>query len=140
MTNRFSGGCSARPNPATVSSALPVKRSLSAERVEALAAKVRRYESPDEQPFHPRSSLPKAILAPLDYPALLHPNDVNVNPKIYAFYTEEIVPAITARAQGSGSGVEGEDDGNYGSSATRDVEALQAISRRIHYGASSSSD
>lgn len=28
------------------------------------------------------------------------------------------------------------DDGNYGSAATRDVEALQAISRRIHFGES----
>jgi hypothetical protein len=27
-----------------------------------------------------------------------------------------------------------EDDGNYGSAATRDVEVLQALSRRIHFG------
>jgi chorismate mutase len=26
------------------------------------------------------------------------------------------------------------DDGNYGSAATRDVEVLQALSRRIHFG------
>jgi chorismate mutase len=27
-----------------------------------------------------------------------------------------------------------EDDGNYGSAATIDVEVLQAISKRVHYG------
>jgi chorismate mutase len=27
-----------------------------------------------------------------------------------------------------------EDDGNYGSSATKDIEALQLLSRRIHFG------
>lgn len=29
-----------------------------------------------------------------------------------------------------------EDDGNYGSAATIDVEVLQAISKRVHYGQS----
>lgn len=33
-------------------------------------------------------------------------------------------------------GEESRDDGNYGSSATRDVEVLQALSRRIHFGKS----
>lgn len=28
-----------------------------------------------------------------------------------------------------------EDDGNYGSAATIDVEVLQAISKRVHYSA-----
>ena len=27
-----------------------------------------------------------------------------------------------------------EDDGNYGSAATLDVEVLQSISKRVHYG------
>jgi hypothetical protein len=77
------------------------------------------------------------------------------------FYVKEIVPVITegvrvkvkvdgeAIAKGeedgkggnengneSGSGEDGRDDGNYGSSATRDVEVLQALSRRIHFGKS----
>lgn len=39
-------------------------------------------------------------------------------------YTESIVPVIC----------EDRDDSNYGSSATRDIECLQALSRRIHYG------
>lgn len=37
-----------------------------------------------------------------------------------------------------GAGIVGddeyEDDGNYGSAATIDVEVLQAISKRVHYG------
>lgn len=37
---------------------------------------------------------------------------------------------------GNAKGEDGRDDGNYGSSATRDVEVLQALSRRIHFGKS----
>lgn len=57
-------------------------------------------------------------------PAASHPS-VNVNHHILKFYVERIVPGITAHT----------DDGNYGSAATRDVEVLQALSRRIHFGA-----
>ena len=39
-------------------------------------------------------------------------------------YTKSIVPEIC----------QDRDDSNYGSSATRDIECLQALSRRIHYG------
>jgi hypothetical protein len=56
---------------------------------------------------------------------------------------KEIVPVITegVRVKGgngneNGDGEDGRDDGNYGSSATRDVEVLQALSRRIHFGKS----
>ncbi|GAA5820274.1 hypothetical protein JCM10212_000395 [Sporobolomyces blumeae] len=91
-------------------------------------AKIRRYDSPDEHPFTPRSQLPAAILPPLDYPPLLYdPTSINVNRQIMEFYTESIVPAITKPLKTN-------DDGNYGSAATRDLECLQAISRRIHYG------
>jgi chorismate mutase len=47
------------------------------------------------------------------------------------FYVKKIAPAITKPGKGRL-----EDDGNYGSAATRDVEVLQALSRRIHYGTS----
>ncbi|GAA5913565.1 chorismate mutase ARO7 [Sporobolomyces salmoneus] len=91
-------------------------------------AKIRRYDSPDEHPFTPRSLLPAPILPPLEYPPLLYdPTHLNVNPQILSFYTESIVPSITKRV-----GVP--DDGNYGSAGTRDLECLQAISRRIHCG------
>jgi chorismate mutase len=74
---------------------------------------------------------------------------VNVNPSILSFYVRSIVPRVTAQASlalaslkrskgiivGNDDG-ELEDDGNYGSAATVDVEVLQAISKRVHYGPS----
>ena len=42
--------------------------------------------------------------------------------------------AALKRANGIIGDEEYEDDGNYGSSATIDVEVLQAISKRVHYG------
>lgn len=65
----------------------------------------------------------------MNLPTLLHPHSVNVNSRIKSRYVKEVVPAITKNL-----GLE--DDGNYGSSATRDVEVLQAISRRVHFGLS----
>lgn len=100
---------------------------------ETVHAKIRRYDSPDEHPFTPRSQLPSAILPPLEYPPLLYdPTGINVNDRIMQFYVHQIVPSIT-RVVTERLGKEN-DDGNYGSAATRDLEALQAISRRIHYG------
>lgn len=88
--------------------------------------------SPDEHPFTPKSSLPLPILPPLNYPQLLYPNNVNVNSTILRFYIDEAVPTITKTVTAQ-LGVEN-DDGNYGSAGTRDIECLQAISRRIHCG------
>uniref|UniRef100_A0A0K3CMF1 chorismate mutase n=1 Tax=Rhodotorula toruloides TaxID=5286 RepID=A0A0K3CMF1_RHOTO len=94
-------------------------------------AKIRRYDSPDEHPFTPRSQLPDPILPPLSYPPLLHdPTSLNVNPRILSFYINSIVPAITRTVTERLGKVN--DDGNYGSAGTRDIECLQAISRRIH--------
>ncbi|KAH8924725.1 chorismate mutase [Atractiella rhizophila] len=103
---------------------------------EAVHAKCRRYESPDEHPFTERSKLPNAILPAINYPTVLHPQaseHVNVNGEITKFYIDRIVPNITKEATaalGGGS----DDDGNYGSAVTRDIECLQALSRRIHFG------
>ncbi|CEQ40209.1 SPOSA6832_01811, partial [Sporobolomyces salmonicolor] len=89
--------------------------------------------SPDEHPFTARSLLPAPILPPLSYPPLLYdPTHVNVNPQILRFYIDEIVPSIT-KAVTERLGKQN-DDGNYGSAGTRDIECLQAISRRIHCG------
>lgn len=92
-------------------------------------AKARRYTSPDEYPFTPIDRLPKPIIPVQDYPTLLHKPaasqpSVNVNHRILDFYVNRIIPGITPKG----------DDGNYGSAATRDVEVLQALSRRIHFG------
>ncbi|GAA5852306.1 hypothetical protein JCM9279_002495 [Rhodotorula babjevae] len=96
-------------------------------------AKIRRYDSPDEHPFTPRADLPAPILPPLNYPPLLvDPTGINVNPAIVTFYLESIVPSIT-RTVTDHLG-KANDDGNYGSAGTRDIECLQAISRRIHCG------
>ncbi|KAI8058069.1 chorismate mutase [Syncephalis plumigaleata] len=90
--------------------------------VEVVHARVRRYQSPDEYPF--TDNLPEPILPALDYPPTLHANNVNVNKKLLQAYLESIVPTLCVDT----------DDQNYGSSATRDIECLQALSRRIHYG------
>jgi len=109
---------------------------------EAFHAKARRYTSPDEYPF--TANLPEPVLKPLEFPQILYPNDVNVNPSILSFYTRQIVPRITRqatlqlsalkRANGITGDAEYEEDGNYGSAATIDIEVLQAISKRVHYG------
>jgi chorismate mutase len=80
----------------------------------------------------------------LSFPKILFPNNINANPSILSFYTRAIVPRITHRAtlalaaQKRALGIVGddefEDDGNYGSSATLDIEVLQSISKRVHYG------
>jgi hypothetical protein len=67
-----------------------------------------------------------------------------VNPKILEHYITALVPRLTRhpnRREDSAedNGVQNgeydeEDDGNYGSSATIDVEILQSISKRVHYG------
>ncbi|PWY98731.1 chorismate mutase [Testicularia cyperi] len=95
---------------------------------ESTHAKVRRFEAPDEYPFTDPKLLPKPILAPVQYPSLLWPHDVNVNDQIMKFYVDEILPNIT-RSLGQNA-----DDGHYGSSAIRDIEVLSAMSRRIHFG------
>ncbi|KAF9221568.1 chorismate mutase [Gyrodon lividus] len=110
--------------------------------IETFHAKARRYTSPDEYPF--TTDLPEPVLKPFDFPKILYPNDINANPSILSFYTRSIVPRITRRATLAlaatkrSSGIIGddeyEDDGNYGSAATIDVEILQAISKRVHYG------
>lgn len=97
---------------------------------EALQSRIRRFESPDENPFFPDAVLPP-ILKPLDYPEILHPNDVVVNDRIKDYYVNTLLPAVCADY---GHGDRGETQENYGSSATCDIAVLQALSRRIHFG------
>ena len=97
---------------------------------EVLQSRIRRYESPDEYPFFP-DALQPTILRPLNYPAILHANDVNVNSAIRRFYVDHFLPAACADF---GRQDRGESQENYGSAATCDVACLQALSRRIHFG------
>lgn len=97
---------------------------------EILQSRIRRYESPDEYPFFPEA-LQKPILRPLNYPPILHPNNVNVNPAIKRFYVDHFLPGA---CRDFGRQDRGESQENYGSAATCDVNCLQALSRRIHFG------
>lgn len=111
---------------------------------ETFHAKARRYTAPDEYPFTDPAELPPPILKPIAHPNILYPNKINANASILAFYTQSIVPRITRqatlalaaakRAQGVTGEGEYEDDGNYGSAAFIDLEVLQAVSKRVHYG------
>ena len=97
---------------------------------ERLQSLVRRYQSPDEYPFFP-DVLETPILEPLEYPNILHPNNVDVNRELKHKYIHVILPRV---CQGFGREDRGEKQENYGSSATCDVACLQALSRRIHFG------
>uniref|UniRef100_A0A7S0V2C0 Chorismate mutase n=1 Tax=Polytomella parva TaxID=51329 RepID=A0A7S0V2C0_9CHLO len=93
---------------------------------ERLHASVRRYTSPDEHAFFP-NALPAPSLPLMSYPSsCLAPfaANINLNHKILRSYIDDVIPDITVD----------DDDCNYGSAATLDVQCLQALSKRIHYG------
>lgn len=97
---------------------------------EQLQSLVRRYQSPDEYPFFPEV-LQEPILPPIQYPQILHPNDVNVNHKLKHSYINHILPKACVQYNRP---EKGEAQENYGSAATCDVSCIQALSRRIHFG------
>jgi chorismate mutase len=96
---------------------------------EKLHSAVRRYESPEEHAFFP-ALLPQRSdsMEKLDYPNLLSSDPaidaLNWNPILYEKYLNVIVPAIARKG----------DDEQYGSTCVTDTAALQALSKRIHYG------
>ena len=89
---------------------------------EVLHATVRRYTSPDEHPFF--KDLPDPILPAEAYDYPIKKTDVNINNHIKDIYINKILTSMCVAG----------DDGQYGSSALCDVAALQALSKRIHYG------
>ncbi|KAG7665452.1 ARO7 [[Candida] subhashii] len=95
--------------------------------IEIVHSQIRRFEAPDESPFFP-SKILKPILPPIDYPKVLasYTDEVNVNQEILDYYVNEIVPKVSCK--------EGEQLENLGSVSSADIECLQAISRRIHFG------
>ncbi|VEU23634.1 DEKNAAC104946 [Brettanomyces naardenensis] len=94
---------------------------------EAIQSQVRRYEAPDEYPFFPDALLP-TFLPKINYPPILasYANDININNTIKKIYIETIVPGVSI----------GDADQmvNLGSTAMTDIDALQSLSRRIHFG------
>lgn len=98
---------------------------------EHLQSRIRRFESPDENPFFADAVVAHPVLRPLNYPPILYPNDVVVNDRIRDYYVHELLPAVCADF---GHDDRGEGQENYGSSATCDIAVLQALSRRIHFG------
>lgn len=97
---------------------------------ERLHSLVRRYDAPDEYPFFPQV-LVRPMLQAIEYPRILHPNNVNVNDIIKEKYTKEVLPEACRKFDRPDRGEARE---NYGSAATCDVTCLQALSRRIHFG------
>ncbi|KAI6247435.1 Chorismate mutase [Erysiphe necator] len=91
---------------------------------------IRRYQSPDEHPFFPDALL-KPILQPLIYPKILHKNNINLNNKIKRYFIDKVLPSI---CRDFGREDRGEQAENYGSTVTADIQCLQTLSRRIHFG------
>jgi chorismate mutase len=93
---------------------------------EKLHSKVRRYTSPEEHPFYP-ALLPSPILPELHYPQqvlLKGKSAIDVNSEVMRWYVEKIIDRLCVPG----------DDEQHGSSVLCDITALQALSRRVHYG------
>ncbi len=92
---------------------------------EQMGGRIRRYTSPDEHAFFPES-LPTLAIAPMAYPNPLAPaaETININARIMDMYVNNLLPALCRPG----------DDFNWGSAGLADVQCLQNISRRIHYG------
>ncbi len=92
---------------------------------EGMDAQFGRFFVPEERPFNRRLPRARRSVHLLPYPlALADYNAVNLTAEIKRAY----IPFIAAVCRPG-------DDGQYGSSVENDVYALQAISRRVHYGA-----
>lgn len=90
-------------------------------------SQVRRYEAPDETPFF-AGQLPQPLLPSIEYPKVLalYSDEINVNGEILKFYVDHIVPEVSCG--------QGDQQENSGSVSVCDVECLQALLRRIHFG------
>jgi chorismate mutase len=83
-----------------------------------------RYTCPEEHAFFP-NRLPAPVAPRKVYESPLHPNNININEQILAFYRTRIVPQIAENR---------DEPSSYGSASTCDIAVLQCLSRRIHYG------
>jgi len=92
---------------------------------EKLHSKVRRYTSPEEHAFYP-SILPTPILPQLNFPNILVADKykVDVNKEVMNWYVNKVIDRMCVNG----------DDEQHGSSVLCDIAAMQALSRRVHYG------
>ncbi|HMA99571.1 MAG TPA: chorismate mutase [Spirochaetota bacterium] len=92
---------------------------------EEMDARFGRYQVPEERPFNKDLPAPERDAPPLvSGLALSDINLIDLTPDILSGY-QELVKKICLSG----------DDGHYGSSVEFDVYSLQAISRRVHFGA-----
>jgi chorismate mutase len=92
---------------------------------ESLDTKFGRYRIPEERPFHLGLPAPRRVPPQVDTGLFIKDLEtVNVTGQIRQSYLEWL-----PRLCGTG------DDGQWGSSVEHDVICLQALARRIHYGA-----
>ena len=99
---------------------------------EALHCMARRYLSPEEHAFFPerlprKGPLPSLPSLQYNQELLSHQGGasaVNFNRRLLKTYIDRIVPSVCAKG----------DDEQHGSTALCDIAALQALSRRVHYG------
>jgi chorismate mutase len=92
---------------------------------ERMDARFGRFCVPEERPFNHDLPDPQRIVVPSELPLAVDNYDcINVTSDILQAYLG-LVDKICREG----------DDGNYGSSVEHDVYAIQAIARRIHYGA-----
>ena len=111
---------------------------------EEMDAAFGRYHVPEERPFHRSLPEPKRRVSLPENPLRIADYDrVNLTREIVAEYTRRL-PRLcrpSSRAAHAPSGPStprtqtSDDDGQYGSSVEHDVLAIQAIARRVHFGA-----
>lgn len=95
--------------------------------IERTHSQVRRYQAPDEVPFFPNDLLP-SFLPDTKYPKILasYSKEINANTELLGCYVNHIVPKVSC--------ADGDQEENWGSVTVCDINCLQAISRRIHFG------
>lgn len=98
---------------------------LVVKETEAVQAKAGRYANPEEHPFFP-DNLPPSLAPSRKYTQFLHPagTSININKAIWDMYFTQLLPLFAVPG----------DDGEYAATGARDIDCLQALSRRIHYG------
>ncbi|TMW88926.1 hypothetical protein EJD97_017900 [Solanum chilense] len=96
------------------------------QETESLQSKAGRYLAPEENPFFP-DNLSDSIIPLTKCTPVLHPaaESVNVNEKILDIYINQMLPLFCTEVN---------DDANFATTAACDIQLLQALSRRIHYG------